>query len=47
MPLEIDAYWSFCSPYSYLATPPLLPIVRDYHARVNVKPVLPVALRNP
>lgn len=47
MPLELDVYWSFRSPYSYLATPRLVQIEQEYDVRVNVKPVLPLALRKP
>ena len=47
MPLELDVYWSFRSPYSYLATPRLVQIEKEYDVRVNVKPVLPLALRKP
>lgn len=47
MPLEFDVYWSFRSPYSYLATPRLVQIAREYDVQVNVKPVLPLAVRKP
>jgi 2-hydroxychromene-2-carboxylate isomerase len=45
MPLEIDLFWSFRSPYSYLATPRLLELARRYELQVNVRPVLPIAVR--
>lgn len=45
--LSIDLFWSFRSPYSYLATARL----REMHARyaldVQVRPVLPLAVRTP
>ena len=47
MPLELDVYWSFRSPYSYLATPRLVQLEKEYDLRVNVKPVLPLAVRKP
>jgi 2-hydroxychromene-2-carboxylate isomerase len=43
----VDLYWSFRSPYSYIVTPKLLELERDWDARVNVKPVLPIAVRQP
>ena len=47
MPLSFDVYWSFRSPYSYLATARLVQIEREYDVSVNVKPVLPLAVRKP
>ena len=43
----IDVYWSFRSPYSYLVTPDLLQLREDYDVDVNLRVVLPLALRNP
>ena len=45
MPANIDVYWSFRSPYSYLVTPDLLRLRRDFAATVKLRPVLPIALR--
>jgi 2-hydroxychromene-2-carboxylate isomerase len=45
MPLAIDVFWSFRSPYSYLATPRLVALARDYELQVNVRVVLPIAVR--
>ncbi len=42
----IDVYWSFRSPYSYLATPELVQLAEDYDVEVNLRVVLPVALRS-
>ena len=47
MTLLVDLYWSFRSPYSYLVTPRLIELERDWDARVNVRPVLPIAVRQP
>ncbi len=44
---EIDLYWSFRSPYSYLATPRLRELVQETGADLVVKPVLPIAVRIP
>ncbi len=45
MTLEIDLYWSFRSPYSYLATPRLVELATRYDLDVRVRPVLPIAVR--
>ncbi|MEM6625390.1 MAG: DsbA family protein [Pseudomonadota bacterium] len=47
MTAEIDAYFSFRSPYSYLATPGMLRLQADFDAKVNLRPVLPLAIRQP
>ena len=44
---QLDLFWSFRSPYSYLVTPRLVELERDWDARVNVRPVLPIAVRQP
>lgn len=44
---EVDVFWSFRSPYSYLATPGILDIRDNYNVRVNIRVVLPIAVRNP
>jgi len=46
MTTPIDAYWSFRSPYSYLATPDLLRLREDYEVEVNLRVVLPIAVRS-
>ncbi|MGB1949836.1 MAG: 2-hydroxychromene-2-carboxylate isomerase [Marinobacter sp.] len=43
----IDLFWSFRSPYSYLATPGALAIAKDYQVEVRLRPVLPLAIRQP
>lgn len=47
MPHTIDLFWSFRSPYSYIVVPRLLELERDWDAEVNVRPVLPIAVRQP
>jgi 2-hydroxychromene-2-carboxylate isomerase len=44
--LSVDLFWSFRSPYSYLATPRLLEMTREYDLAVNVRPVYPLAVRS-
>ena len=46
-PLEIDVFWSFRSPWSYLATPRLAEWQRRYDLRVRFRPVYPIAIRTP
>lgn len=45
MTLQFDLFWSFRSPYSYLATPRLSALTRDYDVACNVRPVYPIAVR--
>lgn len=47
MTLSVDLFWSFRSPYSYLALPRTLDLVRDHDVAVNVRPVYPLAVRDP
>ena len=47
MSLAIDLFWSFRSPYSYLATPRLVRLTREYDVDVHVRVVLPLAVRVP
>ena len=42
---SIDVYWSFRSPYSYLVTPDLVKLTDDYNIDINLKVVLPIAVR--
>ena len=46
MTLAIDLFWSFRSPYSYLATPRLLEMTEQYDLVVNARPVYPLAVRS-
>ena len=43
--LSFDLFWSFRSPYSYLATPRLVALVRDFDVTCNVRVVYPIAVR--
>jgi 2-hydroxychromene-2-carboxylate isomerase len=47
MTLSVDLFFSFRSPYSYLALPKTLKLVADYDATVNLRPVYPLAVRVP
>jgi 2-hydroxychromene-2-carboxylate isomerase len=44
---SIDIFWSFRSPYSYLATPEILAMQEQYDVEVNIRVVFPIAIRNP
>lgn len=46
MTLSIDLFWSFRSPYSYLATPRLVEMQRNHDLDINVRPVYPLAVRS-
>lgn len=43
----IDLFWSFRSPYSYLAVPGAIRLERDFDVQVRFRPVLPLAVRDP
>ena len=45
--LSIDVFWSFRSPYSYLATGRLVELQARYALDVRARPVLPLAVRTP
>jgi len=45
MSLQFDLFWSFRSPYSYLAMPRIRELARDFDVDVAVRPVLPIAVR--
>jgi 2-hydroxychromene-2-carboxylate isomerase len=45
--LQIDVFWSFRSPWSYLATRRLRSWQEDYQLQVNFRPVYPIAVRTP
>jgi len=44
---NVDVFFSFRSPYSYLVTPELLTLQRDFDVEVDLRVVLPVAVRSP
>jgi 2-hydroxychromene-2-carboxylate isomerase len=43
----VDVYWSFRSPYSYMATPGMLELQDNYKVEVNLRVVMPIAVRAP
>jgi len=45
MTLVVDLFWSFRSPYSYLATPRLVELAVHYDLTFQVRPVYPLAVR--
>jgi hypothetical protein len=45
--LSVDLFFSFRSPYSYLALPKTLKLVAECDATVNLRPVYPLAVRGP
>lgn len=45
--MEIDVFWSFRSPWSYLATKRLRDWQSQYRLRVNFRVVYPIAIRMP
>ena len=47
MSLTVECFWSFRSPYSYLATGRLVRLATDYDLTIDVRPVLPIAVRLP
>jgi 2-hydroxychromene-2-carboxylate isomerase len=47
MTLEYDLYWSFRSPYSYMITPRLVALERDFDVVGRIRPVYPLAVRTP
>lgn len=47
MALSIDLFWSFRSPYSYLATGRIVRLAREHDLDVVVRTVLPLAVRVP
>jgi 2-hydroxychromene-2-carboxylate isomerase len=46
-PMEIDVFWSFRSPWSYLATKRLRNWQEQYDLTVNLRVVYPIAIRAP
>lgn len=46
-PLSLDLYWSFRSPYSYIAAQRLLELREQYAFSVDVRIVRPLAVRSP
>jgi len=44
---NVDIFWSFRSPYSYLATPDMLALKKDFAIKTTFRPVFPIAIRDP
>ena len=47
MTLTADIFWSFRSPYSYLATRRYAALTEEYELTLNLRPVYPLAIRDP
>src|SRR5690348_15201490 len=47
MSLSVDLFFSFRSPYSYLALSKTMKLVADYDLTINLRPVYPLAVRVP
>jgi 2-hydroxychromene-2-carboxylate isomerase len=47
MTLTYELFWSFRSPYSYLITPRLCALERDFDVKGKIRPVYPLAVRTP
>ena len=47
MTLTADIFWSFRSPYSYLATRRYRALGQEYDLMLNLRPVYPLAIREP
>lgn len=47
MTLSVDLFWSFRSPYSYLALPKVARLLALYDFEVVARPVYPLAVRDP
>jgi 2-hydroxychromene-2-carboxylate isomerase len=47
MTFAVDLFYSYRSPYSYLALPKTLKLVADYDVAVTLRPVYPLAVRVP
>ena len=47
MTLSVDLFYSFRSPYSYLALPRTKKLAAEYDVTVNLRPVYPLAVRVP
>lgn len=45
MSLEVEVFWSFRSPYSYLATPRIAEMAAAYDLEMRIRPVYPLAVR--
>ena len=46
MTLQVDLFWSFRSPYSYLAVPRVVALEAEYDLEFRARPVYPLAVRD-
>src|ERR1700688_4558374 len=46
MSLQVDLFWSFRSPYSYLAVPRVVALESQFEVEFRVRPVYPLAVRD-
>lgn len=44
---SVDVFWSFRSPYCYLALDRLAEMATNFEAKINIRPVFPMAVRDP
>src|SRR5262249_43765790 len=47
MTLEVDLFWSFRSPYSYIGLHKVKRLVAEFDVEVRARPVYPLAVRSP
>lgn len=47
MTLHAELFWSFRSPYSYLAMPRYRALIAEYDLEIALRPVYPLAIREP
>lgn len=47
MTIDVDLFWSFRSPYSYLSLPKAAKLVETYDLTIHARPVYPLAVRDP
>ncbi len=47
MTMEVEVFYSFRSPYSYLSTARMRELVARYDLEFNIRTVLPIAVRTP
>jgi 2-hydroxychromene-2-carboxylate isomerase len=47
MSVKVDLFWSFRSPYSYLALPRTKHLAANYDVAITIRPVYPLAVRQP
>ncbi len=47
MSLSADVFWSFRSPYSFIATRRYRALTEEYDLTINLRPVYPLAIRQP